>query len=124
MNKIDPKECNVPNINFSIYNEGDTREEAFRKERLKQGFDQSETWSLDCTIAAFIIPRLKEYKKIVLNFFAYPKDDDFYINIDKMIKAFELIIRNDGNRIWNEKEQQQVEEGLKLFSENLLSLWW
>ena len=51
--------------------------------------DLKETWNLDCTIAKFIVPRLKLFKKVVD---CYPGHldsmDEWYEIIDKMIYSF------------------------------------
>ena len=61
--KIDPKHLGIPNICFSLTDKDDKREKKLTKQRLKRGFDDSEMWSLDSTIASFIVPRLKEFIK-------------------------------------------------------------
>ncbi|MFW6046541.1 MAG: hypothetical protein ACOCP4_01980 [Candidatus Woesearchaeota archaeon] len=33
-------------------------------QKLKYGYSDRETWSLDMTIAKFVLPRLKRYKEI------------------------------------------------------------
>ena len=66
--KADFKYMGIPNICFSLTNEDDKREVEFKGQRLKRGFDDSETWDLRCTIANFIIPRLEQYEEIAKNF--------------------------------------------------------
>ena len=51
---IDIKYLNIPNICFSLTEKDDEREEKFIKQRIERGFDDSETWGLDHTIASFI----------------------------------------------------------------------
>lgn len=41
----------------------DNRLKKFRKQREKYGFDNSELWNLNTTIAKFILPRLKAFRK-------------------------------------------------------------
>ena len=43
----------------------DERESEFIKQRLKRGFDDSETWSLCNTIVDFIVSRLERFQEIV-----------------------------------------------------------
>lgn len=61
MNNIDPR--GIKNVNFSLGEETDEREPEWKAQRLTRGFDDTEMWSLDCTIAAFIAPRLKVFKE-------------------------------------------------------------
>lgn len=115
MNNKDPKYLKIPNINFSIYTD-DNREEEFSKQRLERGFDESEGWALDCTIANFILPRLKAFKHMYND-----KEDNI---CDNIINALELIVRNEGNRIWTKKERIIVKKGLRVLADYFLNLWW
>jgi len=51
------------NINFSVadevYEKDLATREMYKQQRFEQGFDDTETWHMDRTIALFIIPRLK-----------------------------------------------------------------
>lgn len=66
--KKDPKYLGIPNIQFSLTDKTDEREEKFSQQRIERGFDDSETWSLDCTITKFILPRLKDSEKLLILF--------------------------------------------------------
>jgi hypothetical protein len=61
---VDIKDLNIPNVCFSLTEKYDERQGKFRKKRLERGFDDSETWSLDYTVASFIIPRLERYQEL------------------------------------------------------------
>jgi hypothetical protein len=112
---IDPKYLGIPNINFSLTNKEDYREEKFKKQRIEMGFDDSEGWSFDITIANFILPRLKYFK----NTFG----EETERKCDKIILALELIVRNGGDRIWTIQETKEINKGLKLLSKYFLQLW-
>ena len=118
---IDPKELGIPNINFSIYSDGDKREEKFLKQRLERGFDESETWSLYNTIASFIVPRLKTFKDINICHPPEISPNDWDNILDKMIRGFELV---DNSDFLSEEESEEVREGLNLFTEYFFALWW
>lgn len=115
-----------------------------RKKWLKKNglyVNPKETWSLDFTIAKFVLPRLKLFKKLNN---AYPGTGDMDTfekwnkALDKMINAFELIATGDmyyglmddkktsfaDIRELCEQKQKEIEEGLKLFSEWFQHLWW
>ena len=134
MNKIDPKYIGVPNICFSLTKKDDDREEKFSKQRIEQGFDNSETWSLRDTIANFIVPRMILYKEILESTGArsgYDGEKDIDGNIineieilEKIIKSFELVRRNEGSFILTDEEMKEYIEGIDLFSEYFLSFWW
>jgi len=122
MKKIDIKYLGIPNICFSLTDKEDKREKIFKKQRIERGFDESETWCLTTTIANFIIPRLKLFREI--NNKKTIRDKKFYREIDDIIIAMELIVRNNGARIFTEKEEKQVDKGLKILPKIFLLLWW
>lgn len=90
-------------------------------QKIRYGFSNRELWSLDSSISAFILPRLKRFREITCG---YPPDfnslDEWKSALDKMIVAFEL-----AHEPWNiEKEyQDKVSEGLDLFRKYYFSLW-
>lgn len=118
-----------------------------RKKWLKQHgkyVGNSELWNLDVTICEWILPRLKQFKKINI---AYPGTPEIPTPeawdevLDKMIKAFELAqydpIDLDENlnprddydynhekyKKISEEYEKIVKEGLHLFAENFWHLW-
>jgi len=104
-------------------------------QRRRRGFDDSELWNLDHTIAKFILPRLKRFKEIC---HGYPSelhvDGDGKIGekrwdeiLDKMIISFEAVINMD-ETILEGKEAYEAankhhKEGMKLFCEYFGNLW-
>ena len=123
--KVDPKYAGVPNICFSLTKPDDHREKEFSEQRMARGFDDSETWSLRDTIGNFIIPRLKRYEEIVKQSLNLENEEkDFGEAIPKMIKAFELVVRDEGIFMLTEDEQKEYDEGISLFSKFFLALWW
>ena len=120
--KNDPKYLGIPNICFSLTDKDDKRELEYQKDRIKCGFDDSETWSLFSTITDFIIPRLERYEEIIKNII----DDDakFLKDIQDVLIALKLIQRDNSIRIFTEKEKKMVKKGLKIFTEIFMSLWW
>ena len=97
-----------------------------KKQRQYHHFKNEELWSLDVTIAKFMLPRLKRFKKCTNR---YPADltvKQWDTILDKMIFSFDFIA---GPKMWdvkymgNEKTWKKVNEGLKLFAEWFNSLW-
>lgn len=99
-----------------------------------------EIYNLDVTIAKFIYPRLKMFKKNKCGrpgcFMGHKKkmtDDEKHklwdITLDKMIYAFEYysdrwdweydISEKEANKRWN-----KIEEGMNLFMKHFQGLWW
>lgn len=118
-----------------------------RKKQLKkcgQWVNNSELWDLDITICDWIIPRLKQFKKINM---AYPGTapydtfEKWQDAIDQMIKSFELLKYDPVDLDENLKPRDDVEfdvkkykkiydkwktetdKGLKIFTENFTHLW-
>lgn len=94
-------------------------------QRLFRGFDDSETWSLDCILAKHILPRLKRFKQVNI---AYPTDLSFVQwneYLDEMIYAFEYYASEKIYQFdFKPEEYQRVQQGLKLFSQYYGGLWW
>jgi len=123
-NKIDIKHIDVPNICFSLSGENDKRERIFKKQRIETGFDDSETWSLTDTICKFIVPRLKRFKEVASFIPSDINETEWNIILDKIILSFELTSRDRGARIFTDEEFKQIDEGLDLFREYFMNLWW
>ena len=118
-NRFDPKDCNVPNVNFSLIGENDDRQEEFKKQRLERGFDESETWSLDYTIARFIAPRLRVfidiYKKAIV-------DETGMVPImERTLKAFERLAQDS---VVFGDEGKEIDEAIVEFAKIFRGLWW
>lgn len=88
----DPKYLGIPNINFSLSKSSDKREGKYMNQRKLRGFDDTELWSLDCTICSFIAPRLKVFIKNTMGSCPgkFIDNPDEWVNIlNKMLYAFE-----------------------------------
>lgn len=117
----DPKFLGIPNICFSLTEKNDEREIQYSEQRIETGFDDSETWSLNCTISNFILPRLKRFKELSEE---RTIRNNLHKDLNIIIIAFELVVRDNGCWIWTEIEEKQVNKGLKLFRKNFFKLWW
>ena len=86
------------------------------------GFAQSETWDLYYSLALEIYPRLCYFREHTLG---YPPEADSKEEwdeiLDKMIRAFKIILIDDRR---DDEKFKEVEEGLNLFAEWYLALWW
>lgn len=122
--KPDPRFIGIPNINFSLTEKNDELEKLYRKQRIKRGFDDSETWDLTGTIVKFTLPRLKRYKEIsiaLLN--GTISEDESNKILNKMILAMELILKADKETIMKE-DWDKVKEGMDLFYKYFNCLGW
>lgn len=102
---------------------------------LTNDFFFEECWNLDETLAALILPRLIYYRDnhygapnclFEYDEFDHIKEEDGFKKwneiLDKMIWAFYLYISVD-LLCRTEEQEQQIDEGLKLFAEYFQSLW-
>lgn len=98
-----------------------------KKQRQYHHFTNEELWSLDVTIAKFILPRLKRFKKCTNGHPADLTEKQWDAILDKMIFSFAFI---STDKMWaieniaNEKTWKKVNEGLQLFAEWFNALWW
>lgn len=97
--------------------------------RAKKGLSKityQEIFSLDYTIAKFVLPRLIKFKKENISFPIDLKTDKEWDEIlDKMIWSFERIILDD----WSQDEEilksekNRYYEGMYLFAKHFSDLW-
>lgn len=92
----------------------DARQPLWKQQREEQGWDETELWNLDQTIAAFILPRLKAFRK---HSYSHPygmSEADWTRALDQMIEYFEGVVLdlNTKNRV-----------GLELFCKHFENLW-
>ena len=110
----------------------DKRYKRHVKELKKFGFSDSETWSLDSVVSEFVLPRLKRFKEIVIDY-CHPggiDEKEWEKILDQMIFAFEwnLTCDNDKNIDLDEKAQKanwdKYIKGMELFAKHFRELWW
>ena len=139
--KNDP--INIPNVCFSLIGEDDERTEDYRNQRIERGFDNSELWSLDATIAKFILPRLKAFRECHCGYPGNLSDEKWNEILDKMIIAFDIYLNDDdlinSEEIIRKFHKQgffkgrtlekclqlhaDFEKGMEYFHEYWMSLW-
>lgn len=120
-NKIDPMSCGVPNICFSYMEKGDKTWNESKRQRLTRGFDDSETWSLDATIAKFIVPRLERFIEIYKDF-VDDSENHYVPKMEQALKSFKMYV-NDTD-LYNKENYNEMMEGIRAFAEIFPELWW
>jgi hypothetical protein len=103
------------------------------EELNRTGISSDETWNLDVTMAEFILPRLKLFKKLTNTFPSkfqelYSGSEDEAVEewnkiLDDMIYSFEMISRRWEIDI-NKEEQDKIDDGLEKFASWYHHLWW
>ena len=111
--------------NYSLDDGNMPDSELYKKQREERGWDDTETWNLDSTIAQFVYPRLKRF--IELEPAGYPGQcfktyEDWIEALKKMLYSFEHIINEDDYEI-NNDVNKKIQEGLELFGKHFQSLW-
>ena len=101
-------------------------------QRITRGYSDKDLWSFDDTIAKFMLPRLKEFKKHIYGYPSCLKSIDKWKEIlDKIIFSFEhaqrmyLPLESD-TREFKEKYDDfnaRYDEGMRLFAKYFSSLW-
>jgi hypothetical protein len=100
----------------------------------KYGCKDEDTWSLDITVAEYILPRLKRFKSLQVGYpeeFRKPKQwNDI---LDQIILTFEMIKDEDKYVDWKAPQKEflkqldvynkTIEKGLKLFIKYFRALW-
>ena len=115
------KPANYYGLAFTSYDKKDKRQKKWKKQRKVRGFDDTELYDLDVTMASFILPRLRRFKKVSIT---YPCEtpEEWDAKLDLMISAFSHIC--DRSFDISGKRDAEVEKGLKVFAEYFRALWW
>lgn len=96
---------------------------AWKHQRETRGFDDTELWNLDSTIAKFILPRLKRFKELTNQ---HPHDfrtmEQWDDALDKMIDAFEFMVE-EKYECFSGPRWDEVNKGIELFAKYFSHLW-
>jgi len=94
----------------------------FLFQRLTKGYADRECWNLFYYHARWLVPRLKRLKEISHGYPVSLTEQEWDAILDKMIWAFELILRNEEEGP-DGQIKPEVEEGIQLFSRWYFALW-
>lgn len=100
----------------------DKRQKRWAKQRRELGFDETELWNLDCTIAKFLVPRLKAFRKSHAGIPGALENEPERWNeiLDAMIEGFELY---DAKFHRTREECRKVNKALRLLVKWFGCLW-
>jgi hypothetical protein len=95
-------------------------------QRIIRGWDDSETWSLDHSLAKLILPRLKRFKELNIGRPHELTWEQWNEYLDQMIQAFEWL---SSESYWDfgpesELKSDRAQQGLDIFSKYYMHLWW
>ena len=101
------------------------REFKYAYQYVTRGFSDKETWSLDMTMAEYILPRLRRFKELH-DGYPHDLDEEKWIEvIDTMIKAFEISSNQfNADAMPTVEEYKTMQIGLDNFAKYYMNLWW
>lgn len=100
----------------------DKRHRRYAGQRRRRGFDDTDLWSLDHTLARWMAPRLKAFRKLVHGYPADLTPEAWDAELAKMQRAFELLA-DDRTCDMDEASRKEVENGLDSFRAWFHHLW-
>lgn len=114
----------IKNVNFSLIKPGESGWDQSRRDRVERGFDDSELWSLDITIAKFILPRLQRFQQVhVWVPGVVGSDEEWNDILDKMIYWVKTYIELDCSPSQDPDVVVKMAEGKQLFFQYFENLW-
>ena len=105
----------------------DERQEYWKKEQKKYGFDERQTWNLNQTIICFLYPRLKMYQKYNYGYPCNLTSEKWENIIQEMIDGFEAHLKFKDEDWTLEKDQevhQKTQKSFDLLAKYWDDLWW
>ncbi len=91
-------------------------------QRRTRGWDDSDLWNLDYSLAKLILPRLKKFGQSPWGIPGDLTEEEWNANIQAMIKSFEIIASDN---YWDHTPEQnaEIQRGLDLFAKWYMALW-
>lgn len=117
--------------NFSVAEEVYVRDpetlEKYRKQRDSRGFDDTETWHLDRTLALFLIPRLERFIQVNNGFPTNETEESYDEKLNFILNSFKEYYYNENEEVSLEIEKERLSNAKKaavLLGELWFDLWW
>lgn len=92
-------------------------------QRRERGWDDRETWNIDCELARWAAPRLETYRDKAIGYPHRLDADVWFAIVDKMAQAFRFCATYDWELEDGKGRAKYIEEGLDLFREYFFDLW-
>lgn len=100
----------------------DSRKYKWYRQRKKRGFDDRELWSLDHTIAKFVLPRLIGFREIKGGYPGTLTSEKWDAILDKMIYSMQAIC-DEWEGKYEKGGEEKIKKGLNLFAKYFRHLW-
>jgi len=118
----------LKNICFSVaddvYEKDLVKKEQYRQQRFERGFDDTETWHMDRTMALFIIPRLERFIEVNNGIPIGETEQSYDEKIRFIISAFRNYYVSD--QYYNSvdiEERKKLTDDVRLAVDYLSKLW-
>ena len=127
--KVNPKSNTCFSVANEVYKKNNKTKKMYRKQREKFGFDDTETWHLDRTMALFLIPRLRRFLEVNNGIANGETAESYDEKLRFIIFAFENYYST--NKYYESvctKEREQltkdVRQAVDYLSKLWFDLWW
>jgi hypothetical protein len=84
-------------------------------QRQTRGFSDDELWSLDITIAKFILPRLEAFKNCCTT--------DMEEHVEDILWSFRFVLSDDYVPVVSNENWKKFQKGMNRFAKYYLGLW-
>ena len=111
--------------NFSIAHtiKDNPRQKAWRKQRKKRGFDDTEVWNLHYTMYQFMIPRLERFRDITMSFPSTETVESYNEKLNFIIDSFKARYELYEKCDVSIKEEKEIRENADKAAFLLGMLW-
>lgn len=94
-------------------------------QNLTRGWNDSETWALEHSLAKLILPRLKRFQHLRIGYPADSTEKEWNDNLNEMIWGFEWY----ANKPWYcvdylDPDAERAYKAIQLFAKHYPMLWW
>ena len=120
-------EINNFSIAEEVYKDVPERLDHFKKQREENGFDDTETWHLDKTLALFLIPRLERFIQVNNGYPGGETEEYFNEKLNFILKSFKEYYNGENDEVSLELEKERLinaNKAVAILGEIWFDLWW
>jgi hypothetical protein len=120
-------EINNFSIAEEVYPDEPEKLEKYKKQREERGFDDTETWHLDKTLALFLIPRLERFIQVNNGYPGGETEESFNEKLNFILKSFKEYYNGENDEVSLELEKERLinaNKAIAILGEIWLDLWW
>ena len=120
-------EINNFSIAEEVYPDEPEKLEKYKKQRDERGFDDTETWHLDKTLALFLIPRLERFIQVNNGYPGGETEKTFNEKLNFILKSFKEYYNGENDEVSLELEKERLinaNKAVAILGEIWFDLWW